>query len=277
MTEDTRTETLARATGYPFPAPPHSYLFVNGVAHEIVEPGRDPVHDGRLRDGEGVVPAAELLRRLDIAGAAGLDDRVPVIAHGSNASPEQLARKFADFEGDVVIPVIKAWLDDHDVVYATHLTRYGAIPATLERSPGPSVELAVTFLSAPQLALMHDPEIAAVNYVYGRLDGIRLALDGLGRGAGHELLVGQLLLLAGDETGHLVALALVAGHLGVEIDVPGQIDVDLDPRQTHVGRRSGGLDLRAPAGGRGPGRRFAHFPHRRVAVGVQPTRPQAAG
>ncbi len=50
----------------------------------------------------------------------------------------------------------------------------------MERSPGTSVELAVTFLSSAQLALMHDTEIAAVNYVYGRLDGIRLALDGLG-------------------------------------------------------------------------------------------------
>ncbi len=180
MSATDRDQRLARATGYPFPAPPHSYLFVDGVAHEIVEPGRDPVHDGRLRDGDAVAPAAELLRRLDIADAARLDDRVPVIAHGSNASPEQLARKFGPVEGGVVIPVIKAWLADHDVVYATHFTRYGAIPATLERSPGTSVELAVTFLSAPQLALMHDTEIAAVNYVYGRLDGIRLALDGLG-------------------------------------------------------------------------------------------------
>ena len=180
MSAADRDQRLARATGYPYPAPPHSYLLVDGVAHEIVEPGRDPVHDGRLRDGDAVVPAAELLHRLDIAGAAGLDDRVPVIAHGSNASPEQLARKFAHIEGGVVIPVIKAWLADHDVVYATHFTRYGAIPATLERSPGTSVELAVTFLSAAQLALMHDTEIAAVNYVYGRLDRIRLALDGLG-------------------------------------------------------------------------------------------------
>ncbi len=180
MSATDRDQRLARATGYPFPAPPHSYLFVDGVAHEIVEPGRDPVHDGRLRDGDAVAPAAELLRRLDIAGAARLDDRVPVIAHGSNASPEQLWRKFGHIEGGVVIPVIKAWLADHDVVYATHFTRYGAIPATLERSPGTSVELAVTFLSAPQLALMHDTEIAAVNYVYGRLDRIRLALDGLG-------------------------------------------------------------------------------------------------
>ncbi len=180
MTQDSHSDKLARATGYPYPTPPHSYLFVNGVAHEIVEAGHDPVHDGRLRDGEGVVPAAELLRRLDIADATGLDDRVPVIAHGSNASPEQLARKFTDVEDDVVIPVIMAWLDDHDVVYATHFTRYGSIPATLERSPGTSVELAVTFLSAPQLALMHDTEIAAVNYVYGRLDRIALALDGLG-------------------------------------------------------------------------------------------------
>ena len=180
MTEDSHEEKLARATGYPYPAPPHSYLFVNGVAHEIVEAGRDPVHDGRLRDGDAVVPAAELLRRLGIAGAAWLDDRVPVIAHGSNASPEQLWRKFGRVEGGVVIPVIKAWLDDHDVVYAPHLTRYGSIPATLERSPGTAVALAVTFLSAAQLALMHDTEIAAVNYVYGRLDRIRLALDGLG-------------------------------------------------------------------------------------------------
>ncbi len=180
MSATDRDQRLARATGYPFPAPPHSYLFVDGVVHEIVEPGRDPVHDGRLRDGDAVAPAAALLRRLDIADAARLDDRVPVIAHGSNASPEQLARKFGHIEGGVVIPVIKAWLADHDVVYATHFTRYGAIPATLERSPGTSVELAVTFLSAPQLALMHDTEIAAVNYVYGRLDRIRLALDGLG-------------------------------------------------------------------------------------------------
>lgn len=181
MTEKKHSEKLARATGYPYPAPPHSYLFVNGVAHEIVEAGRDPVRDGLLREGDAVVPVAELLHRLDIAGADRLDDRVPVIAHGSNASPEQLARKFAHVAEDVVIPVIKAWLDDHDVVYATHLTRYGSIPATLERSPGTAVELAITFLTAPQLALMHDTEIAAANYVYGRLDRIGLALDGLGR------------------------------------------------------------------------------------------------
>lgn len=172
------TAALDRATAYPYAPPPHSYLFVNGEALEIVDPGGDPVRDGRLRVDGRVAPSAEALEALGAADAEGLDGRAPVLAYGSNAAPEQLARKYGGFAGDVVIPVLRARLSGYDVVYSAHFTRYGAIPATLEPSAGTVAEVAVVFLTPGQLAVMHESEIAAVNYSYGRLSGLTLALDG---------------------------------------------------------------------------------------------------
>ena len=181
MTAANRAERLERAKGYPYPMPPYSYLFVNGAAHEIVEFGADPVRDGRLRAGGGAAPASEVLGDLGVTGAAGLDERTPVLAYGSNAAPEQLARKYADFGDGVVIPVIKARLAGFDVVYSSHFTRYGSVPATLEASADTVAEIAVTFLTASQLALMHTTEGVGRGGAFGRLSGVGLEVDGLGQ------------------------------------------------------------------------------------------------
>ncbi len=178
MTAVSRAERLERAKGYPYAAPPHSYLFVNGAAHELVEFGPDPVRDGRI--GGGAAPATEVLGDLGVTGAAGLDERSPVLAYGSNAAPEQLARKYADFGDGVVIPVIKARLAGFDVVYSSHFTRYGSVPATLEASADTVAEIAVAFLTASQLALMHTTEGGGRGGAFGRLAGIGLEVDGLG-------------------------------------------------------------------------------------------------
>ena len=177
MTADNGDERLDRAKRYPYPAPRHSYLFVNGVAHELAEVGEDPV--GVVSVADRLAPVAEALRDLGVPGTPGLDERVPVLAYGSNAAPEQLARKYARFDGDVVIPVLRARLAGYDVVSAPHISGYGAIPATLEVSAATIAGVAVVFLTAPQLALMHDSEIAAMNYVYGRLSNLTLECDGL--------------------------------------------------------------------------------------------------
>ena len=84
-------ELLKLATGYPFPANGCSYLF--------------------RKDG---------LRPLTGGDWAEFDGRVPVIAHGSNRSPEQLQRKFTDMPAaETSIPVTRAWLADqgYDPVY----------------------------------------------------------------------------------------------------------------------------------------------------------------
>ena len=61
--------------------------------------------------------------------AALLDQTLtPVLAIGSNAAPQQLARKFPAerFPGGVLIPVVRAVLQGFDVVYAPLLASYGS-------------------------------------------------------------------------------------------------------------------------------------------------------
>ncbi len=132
---------LSLAKGYPFAAPRRSYLFAHGETRPIKE--------------------------------ARFDGRAPVIAHGSNRSPQQLARKFAGHAGrDGEIPVTYGWLGDYDVVYSAHVTNYGAIASNLHHSPGCRVKIAITWLSERQLERMHETE--GMNYPFGRLEDITL-------------------------------------------------------------------------------------------------------
>jgi hypothetical protein len=140
-------ERLALAKGYPFEAPGFSYLFADG-GHRPLSAGGAP---GGLFDG-----------------------RVPVIAHGSNRAPAQLARKYGN---GARIPVSRAWLGDYDVVYSAHVTQYGAIAANLQHAPGARVQVFVTWLDDVQLARMHETELGGENYHYGRMAAVRLDLE----------------------------------------------------------------------------------------------------
>jgi hypothetical protein len=142
-------EWLFRATAYPYLVPPHSYLFDNEQAEPLPLPAD-----------------------LDYG------NRTPVLAIGSNRSPYQLARKYPRAGSrHHRIPVTRAWLADHDVVFATHMSGYGAIPANLMFVPGMRVRLAVTWLDPEELETMHATEIKGGNYRYARLEPISLDLD----------------------------------------------------------------------------------------------------
>ena len=99
-------DLIAHALSYPFPAPDHSFVY----------------------EKRG-------WRRLQIS-EFNLKQRIPVLAAGSNQSPEQLIRKYADYSEFGAIPAQRGQLFDFDVVYAAHLTGYGSIPATFQRSQG---------------------------------------------------------------------------------------------------------------------------------------------
>lgn len=144
-----RAQHLLRAFLYPYTAPDHDFLFVDGAVMAL--PG-DSIKDA-------------------------ITGRIPVLAVGSNRAPVQLARKFATPRHLDPVPVTVGWMDHHDIVYSAQMTGYGAIPATLAPSPGTRVRVAVTWLNAVQLTHMHATESVPDHYQYQQIDGKNLHLD----------------------------------------------------------------------------------------------------
>ncbi len=145
LLETDRDAVLARARNYPYAFPRESFVYRNGVAAAF---------DPSLKIG-----------------------RTPVLAFGSNQSPERLWQKFGDKDGHV-IPVERGFLRDFDVVFSAHITSYGAVPAMLQVSDGATVGLAVTWLDDRQLEIMHHSEIRAANYYFAALEDVNLRLSG---------------------------------------------------------------------------------------------------
>ncbi len=95
-----------------------------------------------------------------------------LLAYGANRSREGLTRKLGVPSPPVA--VMHGWLHDFDVVYSAHISPYGAVPATLQHSPGSQVSVHVLHLDARQLEAI---DAAEPNYRLVRLEGIGLALD----------------------------------------------------------------------------------------------------
>ncbi|NIY77654.1 hypothetical protein HED22_18530 [Thalassospira sp. HF15] len=144
-----RAQDLLRAFLYPYAAPDHDFLF---------------------RGGEVTALSASDLAQLTRG-------RTPVLAVGSNRAPIQLTRKFTHQSLSDEIPVTHGWISHHDIVYSTHLTGYGAVPATLAPSPGTRVRVSITWLTATQLAHMHVTESVPAHYSFVQLHGRDLELD----------------------------------------------------------------------------------------------------
>ena len=138
-----RQDPVGRALLYPYEVPSFGYLFDAGYVTPI---------DG-----------------------ADFEGRVPVLAYGSNAAPEQLIRKFGTDEG-VRLPVSRASVMGIDVVYAALFARYGSVPATIHDSPGTEVFIHATWLDEAQLARMHVTEGGGEVYLYGRFPRDRVSI-----------------------------------------------------------------------------------------------------
>ncbi|MBN8867956.1 MAG: hypothetical protein J0H98_10420 [Solirubrobacterales bacterium] len=144
-------EVFATGIGYPWPRPDGSFV---------------------LSEGEGL-----LLRELDaerrqreIAELTGRESgRIPMLAIGSNASPEGLWRKFGHFPdpADRTLLAVAGTLHDFDVGATAELALYGALPATVFPSPGARVSAMAIWVTPAQLTQLTWAEIP---YWLGRLD-----------------------------------------------------------------------------------------------------------
>jgi hypothetical protein len=132
------------AEDYPYHRPSVGYLFDDGAIRPLVAPWHE--------------------------------QRVAVIACGSNGAPGRLIQKFTGTGAQ--IPVTPAWLHDWAVVYSAHFTSYGSLPATLHPCKDARTRLCVTWLTPAQLELMHRSEGAGQRYDYVLLEGLALDVEG---------------------------------------------------------------------------------------------------
>jgi hypothetical protein len=137
-----RNDVVERALGYPYAAPSEPFI---QLGHQTLDP--DELEIDR-------------------------DARAPVLAYGSNAAPRVLSRKLA--LSDQPVLVVPARLSGLDVVYSSHISPYGALPATLQRSPGTEVRVHVIYMTSAQIGVISATE---PNYEPTLLDGVECRLE----------------------------------------------------------------------------------------------------
>ncbi|SNX56542.1 hypothetical protein SAMN06272735_0994 [Streptomyces sp. TLI_55] len=124
--------------------------------HPLLYPGAWPSDSGLL-DGDRLLPLVRLVH----------EDRVPVLAVGSNASPAQLRHKMAEHGIVAPIPMVRTRVTGLDIGVSAHVSRLGYVSASPVEAPGAVRELYVIWLDAEQLAVVDASEgahLAAGNY-----------------------------------------------------------------------------------------------------------------
>ncbi|WP_217213551.1 hypothetical protein [Streptomyces sp. AC550_RSS872] len=149
------------------PSPSHSRtLEALGLAdaprdQPLLYPGAWPADSGLL-DGDQLLPLDRLVH----------DDRVPVLAVGSNACPGQLRHKMDAFGITSPIPMVKVRITGIDVGVSAHVSRLGYVSASPFDAPGHVRDLFITWLDAEQLEVIDASE--GVPVPHGNYDRVWL-------------------------------------------------------------------------------------------------------
>ncbi|KOG39806.1 hypothetical protein AQJ84_07625 [Streptomyces resistomycificus] len=126
--------------------------------HPLLYPGVWPRASGLL-DGDRLLPLDALVH----------EDRAPVLAIGSNASPAQLRHKMAEFGITSPIPMVRAKVTGIGVGVSAHVSRMGYVSASPFEAPRAVRELFVIWLDAEQLEVIDASEgVPLPNGNYGR-------------------------------------------------------------------------------------------------------------
>jgi hypothetical protein len=174
-------DALHRALAYPYRIPPTSFAFspADGTTRTL---GDAQITQARVVSRQQGVTTYDLDIVTDGA-ARRLQIVCPVIASGSNASPDQLYRKYHG-RTDAPIHTILCEFDNLIPVYSSHFAGYGAISACLHRQGGARGNLFVNLLGEAELARMHETESLGIEFNFvqlefaqGRFNGAPLALD----------------------------------------------------------------------------------------------------
>ncbi|MEP6561605.1 MAG: hypothetical protein ABJD68_11120 [Nakamurella sp.] len=158
---------------YPGSSPGHSFLWFDSWVYQVTSTPRSGLDDWRLAlDGGPLGSTSPRVRApadrrgerlaavLRAAGVAGLTERYPVLAYGSNAAPAQLLDKFGWLEPrQRVVPVTIGQLEGFALAHSAHVSNPGYLPYVLvDGGAGAALEVRVLWLDGRQLAALNETE-----------------------------------------------------------------------------------------------------------------------
>jgi len=157
-----------RALHYPYQIPP-THFAVEPEAHKLHLMPDLRVLDYTIADRRGGATFYDV-RLLAGGHEHHLAQVCPVVAAGSNASHEQLNRKFHTHSRNTIYSLLGRF-SNVVPIYSAHLAGYGAIPACLSPCAGAETRLFYTFFTAGELARMHATESLGEHYQFVPLPG----------------------------------------------------------------------------------------------------------
>lgn len=150
---------LLRGLSYPFWRPQGSFVFVSGRVVMIEQLVLGDLGASRINDAGLVETLRQAVDRFGLEPGILSAPRHAILAHGSNASPVQLAYKSAEAaDAFAFVPVLAVDLKHYTPVFSAQFSPYGATPATLTPTPGATSRAHVTMLTDAQLATMNMSE-----------------------------------------------------------------------------------------------------------------------
>lgn len=164
---------LRLAKAYPYDIPESCCALAGGGVLPLVGVRLSSVLDCEVLD-DGTVRSLRAWAHRRGMDTEGLGAPELLLAYGSNASIAGLSRKLAGRLRTSLIPVARATLADFEVVYSAHLASYGAIPATLQYSPGSRTTVCVLVTAPAQCRLLRRTE---PNYHFAELEAVELRLE----------------------------------------------------------------------------------------------------
>jgi hypothetical protein len=175
---------ILRAVSYPYHIPCGSFMLTGAGCLPL-----NPETYALLKylTGSGLLPrqgdVQSFLEAMEAGDRRG-KDLLPVLAAGSNASPEQLGRKLAG-TSDFAIPLLHGHVRGWSSVYSGHVTRYGAVPSTL--FPDTNATTCLHCLLIPRRSLRIFNESEGPQHKLQTLPGVSFLTTGLERSTQLEI------------------------------------------------------------------------------------------
>lgn len=165
---------LSRAKGYPYDISQSSFAFIAGTTVPLVDVDLKSPLQSHVLDGDRLRTLGACAEDRGLPSQGPEASPVPLLAYGANASIEGLSRKFGEHRDAAVLPVARATLQDFDVVYSSHVSPYGAIPAALQQCRGARTTVHVLVATEAQRRILQATE---PNYTLAQLWGLELSLE----------------------------------------------------------------------------------------------------